>query len=261
MIIQVIGLGVVGKAQAFLLSSLGHKVYGYDIAKVKAERYFDVVQSPVKDVDVTFICVPEKVAEETVAGLVDAGVGGLIVIKSTVPPGTTVSLMSKFGVHLCHNPEFLREKVAFDDVLKPSRVVIGQCCARHGSVLLEIYRSLQAPIYVTDPTTSEMVKLASNTLRAVNITFWNIIHGLATELLVDTRDVADMADPVKVLGEWEGGGWGVKMFGRPYDGKCLPKDMNMLAETLRSNGLDSSVIDSMQKFNEALKLNNGKASP
>jgi nucleotide sugar dehydrogenase len=253
MLTQVIGLGVVGKAQAFLLNSLGYRVCGYDVEKVPKTGYYETVEQPVK-ADVTFICVPEKFVDRAIKQLIDAG-NDWLVIKSTTPPGTVAELAGKYGIHLCHNPEFLREKHAFDDVLNPSRVVIGQCCPRHGSVLIDIYRRINAPIYVTDTTTSEMVKIASNTLRAFNITFWNNIFDLAQALSVNVQDVADLADPVRVLGEWEGGGWGTKAFGKPYDGKCLPKDMNILAEALKSRGLDASVVDAIQSYNEKLKRN------
>jgi nucleotide sugar dehydrogenase len=251
MLAQVIGLGVVGKAQAFLLNSLGHKVYGYDVKEVPKTDYYETVKQPVK-ADVTFICVPEKLVDRAVKQLVDAG-NSWLVVKSTTSPGTIAELAGKYGMHICHNPEFLREKYAFTDVLSPSRIVIGQCCPKHGSVLIDIYRRINAPIYVTDTTTSEMVKIASNALRAFNITFWNNIFNLAQALSINVRDVADLADPVKVLGEWEGGKWGTKLFGKPYDGKCLPKDMNILAMALKNHGLDASVVDAIQSYNERMK--------
>ncbi len=253
MLTQVIGLGVVGKAQAFLLSKLGHKVYGYDIRAVQPEQYFTLCNDPIQDVDISFICTPENAANEVIEKLKHYGVKGLIVIKSTVPVGTINCLMKDFDIHICYNPEFLRGKCSFEDVLNPRRIVIGECCSEHGNILKQIYKPLGQPIYRTDPTTGELIKLVSNSLRAVNISFWNQLYLLCRQVDADIKIVAEAADSGKVLGEWEGGKWGTKRFGEPYDGKCLDKDLDHLFKAFCECGVDPSILEATKKFNEQLK--------
>lgn len=249
--VQVIGLGIVGNAQAYLCKQLGHDVYGYDINCATSE-YAICVESPILNVDITFICTPENTVEAALQKLLATKVRGLYAIKSTVPVGTTQELMKKYGVHICHNPEFLREAHALEDVMHPSRVVIGECCPQHGSLLEKLYAPLDKPIFRTNPVTSEMIKLASNSLRAVNISFWNELYMLCQKIGADIKKVAEAADPAKVLGEWEGGRWGTKFFGKPYDGKCLPKDIKYLITAFKNNGLNPTILEASEQVNRGL---------
>lgn len=130
--VQIIGVGVVGTAQAYLASRLGHEVLGFD-RRGSTSDYYTTVKEPARNVDLTFVCTPESAVEEVVGRLVQTKVGGLYVIKSTVPPGTTQKLMEKCGIHIGHNPEFLRESRAFDDVTHP-----------HWSLLASVARRMAA---------------------------------------------------------------------------------------------------------------------
>lgn len=243
--VQIVGFGVVGSAQAFLMQKLGHETFIYDPYKGKPQ-----IQ---KDVDITFICTPEQNVEEALITLIQKRVNGLYVIKSTVPVGTTKTLMKKHNVHICHNPEFLREKYAFEDVLNPSRIVIGECCLQHGDFLQNLYKPLNKPIYRTDSTTSELIKLVSNSLRAINISFWNELAILCQKVGADINMLAKAADPGKVLGEWEGGKWGTKFFGKPYGGKCLPKDIKHLIATFKMVGLNPAILEATEEVNEYVR--------
>jgi UDPglucose 6-dehydrogenase len=157
--------------------------------------------------------------------------------------------MEKHRIHICHNPEFLREKYAFEDVLNPSRIVIGECCHKHGLLLEEIYKTLNKPIYRTNTQTSELIKLVSNSLRAVNISFWNELWLLCQKVNADINVLAEAADPGKVLSEWEGGCWGTRFFGKPYGGKCLPKDVKHLITAFILNGLNPAVLEATEEIN------------
>src|SRR5659263_83498 len=114
--IQIIGLGIVGSAQAYLMQNLGHNVYGKDPVK-KTSEYCTVTKEYQKDADITFICVPEKLVENVIFEIKEAGVKGIVVIKSTVPTGTTLKLSEKYGMTLMHNPEFLRADHLLYDVM------------------------------------------------------------------------------------------------------------------------------------------------
>lgn len=204
--------------------------------------------------DVMFICVMEDDVKRAVKEALDRGFRGLIAVKSTVPVGTTRRLMDETGRHICHNPEFLREKHAFQDVLNPGRIVIGECCKEHGDILEEIYGPFRqtTPIFRTDPTTSELIKLVTNSLRAINISFWNELYDLCVRCGADIKMIAEAADPGKVLGVWEGGRFGTRFFGVPYGGKCLPKDLRHLINAFRQHGLNPMVLEAAAAVNRKI---------
>jgi UDPglucose 6-dehydrogenase len=249
--IQVIGLGTVGSATAYMLYKLGHDVYGYDKLPKKV-GYYILVDKPITDADLTFICVGEKDVEDVVKMLVDNGVKGPYIIRGTVKPETTERLMREYMVHIIHNPEFLREKHAFEDVMNPSRIIIGQCCDEHGNMLANVYKPLGRPIYFTTPTNSEMIKLTINLLRVNAITFWNEIY-MATQALspsLDIKWISEVVDQERTLGEYEGGEWGVKYFGRKFGGKCFPENIDQIIEYFKSKGLDPRFWETVREVNE-----------
>jgi len=252
--IQIIGLGVVGKAQAYLMHSLNHYVYGYDIKKGVEENYYKIIDNISNDVDITFICTPEIEVESVIKQLVDSKHKGLIVIKSTTKPKTTELLMQKYNVHICHNPEFLREKFTRFDVMNPSRIIIGKCCYDHSLILLNLYKPLNVSTYITDPTTSELAKITVNALRATIITFWNQINKLAISLNIDTNKLAEIVDTAKSIGKYEGGNWGTKaeLFGKPYGGKCLPKDIKQLISTFKEVQIEDILFTTVADINNKL---------
>lgn len=236
----VVGFGVVGKAQAYLLRRLGHEVFVYDpyvLPDSKLQR----------NVDLTFICTPETNVEEALQNLISEKVQGLYVIKSTTPIGTTEKLMEKFGVHICHNPEFLRQKYAYEDVMNPDRIVIGKCCDEHGEILRKLYAPLGKPIFVTTLTVSETVKLVSNAYLSMLITFWNEINELAKKLCLRTTEIAEMVCADRRISRY-----GTTKFGEPFSGSCLPKDLDCLIDAYISLKLNPALFEAIKTFNKNL---------
>jgi nucleotide sugar dehydrogenase len=233
-------------ATAHLLRKLGHEVLGFDIIP-KPFPYGELVEKP-KSSDVIFICTGERVVEDVIRDLVYNNVPGLYVIRSTTPPNMTKKLMKKYGIHICHNPEFLREAHAHEDAENPPFVLIGACCEDHGNVLADIYTPLKRPICLTDPTTSEMVKLTLNAYLATLIKFWNEINEFCRESGLDTKVVADMCrlDP-------RVSSYGTAFFGKAFEGKCLSKDLDQLIQSYRELGLEQNIFESIRQFNEKLK--------
>jgi nucleotide sugar dehydrogenase len=250
--VAVVGLGVVGQAQAFLAHKLRHNVYGYDVVEKNVPEYIIMPKSYRRDVDMTFICTGEHAVPSALGELVDARVGGLYVIKSTVPPGTTVNLSKQFAVHVANNPAFLRGSFALEDVMNPSRIVIGQCCRAHTRLLLKFYEPLKTQKTVTDPTTSELAKIVVNSLRATAITFWNEIGELCERRGLSAEEVARVVDQAKTLGEYEGGRWGTRKFCVPYDRECLPKDLNHLIVALKDASLHPRLFNAVKTYNDYL---------
>jgi len=244
--IQIIGLGIVGTAQACLSQKLGHDVIGYDIRHISSS-YCKVNDNIVKDTDIIFICTPESVVENVIRSLVDIDYNGIIAVRSTVPIGTIKYLSEKFDVHICHNPEFLREEYYLEDIMNPNVVIIGECCQIHGDLLESFYRPINKPIIRVDTVLSELVKLANNAHLSILITFWNEIDELCHRLNMNTEKISDI-----ILHDPRISSYGCEFFGLPYGGKCLPKDIKHLIDCFHSQGLNPKLFDACENFNNRL---------
>jgi UDPglucose 6-dehydrogenase len=239
--VNVIGYGTVGKAQTFLLQRLKHEVFIFDPC------LFPAVNRPEKSVDLTFICTQEHAVDEALQNLIRERVEGLYVIKSTTSVGITEELTKKYGVHIAHNPEFLRENYAKEDVVNPDRIIIGQCCKDHAEKLVALYAPMNKPIFVTDTTTSEAVKLLSNSHLAMLITFWNETNELAEKLGLNINEVAEL-----VRADHRVATYGTRKFGDPFEGKCLPTNLDQLITAFHSSGLNPLLFEAIKKYNQRL---------
>jgi len=240
--INVIGYGTVGKAQTFLLQRLKHEVFIFD------PYLFPAVKCPEKNVDLTFVCTPEHAVDEVLQNLIREHVEGLYVIKSTTTVGITEELMKKYGVHIAHNPEFLREQYANEDIANPDRIIIGQCCKEHAEKLVSLYAPMNKPIFVTNPTTSEAAKLLSNSYLAMLITFWNEANELAEKLGLNIHEVAKL-----VRTDSRMSAYGTSKFGQPFGGKCLPSNLDQLINTFHSERLNPLLFEAVKKYNLRLQ--------
>lgn len=254
-LVQIIGLGTVGEAQAHVFRKLGYDVYGYDplLKETPIEDITFSATKPFVECDITFICTMESKVENVVRNLKASRYMGLIVIKSSVVPKTTKTLMAKYGLHICHNPEFIRQRTSFQDALNPDRIVIGQCCEKHGKQLEMFYRPLSGQIIIVDPTTSETAKLLGNSYLALMISFWNQAHQLAQALGICTSDLAKIVTADKRISKH-----GTKWFGERFDGKCLPKDLEHLINAFKAEGIKPAILDAAQQINDALAREEGQ---
>ncbi len=254
-LVQIIGLGTVGEAQAHVFRKLGYDVYGYDplLKEAPIEDITFSATKPFVECDITFICTMENKVENVVKNLKASRYMGLIVIKSSVVPKTTKTLMAKYGLHICHNPEFIRQRTSFQDALTPDRIVIGQCCEKHGKQLEMLYRPLSDQIIIVDPTTSETAKLLGNSYLALMISFWNQAHQLAQALGISTSDLAKIVTADKRISKH-----GTKWFGERFDGKCLPKDLEHLIKAFKAEGIKPTILDATRQINDALAREEGQ---
>jgi len=233
-LIQIIGPGVVGKA-----TGEGFKRYGHIIDYVdKGEE--------IRYADIHFICTPENEVEDVVARIKSSKwfVGEeIIVVRSSTKPGTINSLMWKYDIHICHNPEFLRESVAEFEFLNMDRVIIGGCCSIHEDILEELYKPFQVPIIRTTPTMSEMIKLTTNAYLSTTISFWNEISQICKKLGLNSHELGSIVslDPRIPA-------YGAKMHGKPFGGKCLPKDLDQMLELYD----DSILLKAVKEVNRGL---------
>jgi UDPglucose 6-dehydrogenase len=210
------------------------------------------------DADFLFVCVPTPDDGEgmTDLSMVEASVEAalpflespsLIVIKSTVPVGTCQALgqlTGRIGVEVVSNPEFLQAGQAVSKMLTPSRVVIGADRMETARRVGQIYAAVSAPVVLTDPSSAELIKLASNAYLAVRLSYVNEIAAFASQVGASASDVfSGMGADPRIGDEYlePGPGWG---------GSCLPKDSRSLAASGRLHGVDISLIDAALVSNE-----------
>jgi UDPglucose 6-dehydrogenase len=201
----------------------------YEEASDWGDVFFIAVGTPQKDTDYSADLRDVDGAVDTLVPLLtrDAVIFG----KSTVPVGTAHRLanraddIAKAGVvvELAWNPEFLREGNAVDDTLSPDRLVVGvQPGGRAEAVAREIYaRQIDAgtPFLVTDPATSELVKVTANAFLATKISFINAVAEVCSAAGADVKAVARAVGYDKRIGSaYFNPGLG-------FGGGCLPKDV------------------------------------
>lgn len=172
----------------------------------------------------------------------------LVVVKSTVPPGTTRALGKHIPNETASNPEFLREGSAIADFMQPDRVVCGVTSERGRKLMEELYAPLRAEVFFTGPESSEMIKYASNDLLATRIAYINEMADLCEKLGADIADVAHGMGMDKRIGT---------QFLRPgpgFGGSCFPKDVMALAQLAREAGAPSRLLEAVIESNEARKV-------
>jgi UDPglucose 6-dehydrogenase len=173
----------------------------------------------------------------------------VVALKSTVPVGSVARFqqtLDDLGVAatVVSNPEFLREGSAVGDFFGPDRIVIGTRNQQAAERLVEMYRSIQAPVLITDPVSSEMIKYASNAYLATRITFANALANLAEGV------GADIADVLKGMGYDRRIGFHFLNPGPGYGGSCFPKDTKALVSIADDAGYDFSLLRGVIEVND-----------
>lgn len=308
--ISVIGTGYVGLVSGACFAEVGHDCTCVDIDAAKVERInrgeppihekglesilkrhigkrlraTTDLRSAVHESEITFIAVGtpfdgqridlkyvREAARQIGAALRDKNDYHVVVVKSTVVPGTTDEVVvpelesasgkragKDFGVGM--NPEFLTEGVAVEDFMRPDRIVLGGIDEATVVAQRRVYAMFtQTPVLATNNKTAEMVKYASNSVLATLISFSNELANLCSALGgVDVADVmrgvhlaryftTTLADgkPVKAPISsflWAGCGYG---------GSCLPKDTKALSAHGAAHGSAMPLLDAVIQTNQA----------
>ncbi|MFD7657676.1 UDP-glucose dehydrogenase family protein [Actinosynnema sp. NPDC059797] len=203
-------------------------------------------------VDFVFLCVPTPTGADGAADLsaVHAVLreardavrpGCAVVLKSTVPPGTAeevVGLLGRDDVGVVSNPEFLREGHAVDDFLRPQRVVVGASAGGEDAArrVVGLYEGTGAPAVVTDSTSAELVKYASNCFLAMKLSYVNSLAELCERVGGDISDVTEgmsLDDRIGAAFLEPGPGWG---------GSCFPKDTRALLSAAERARVDFPLL-------------------
>jgi UDPglucose 6-dehydrogenase len=289
--ISIIGGGYVGLVTGACFADLGHSVAIINRDKKKAEK-INACESPIFEIglddllkkyvgtrlhattryddinrsDLSFICVGTPSTDDGSADLSmlknaaqsigDALRGGdsshVVVVKSTVPPGTTEHMVipivleqsCRDDIGFAMNPEFLREGRAIEDFMHPDRVVIGTRDTRSGRVVSTAYEGLHAPLYFTGITAAEMVKYTSNALLATKISFSNEIGNICKKMGIDVYEVMKgVGMDHRLSSHFLDAGVG-------FGGSCFPKDVRALIHLAEGLGEKPQLLRSVVDVNE-----------
>lgn len=225
--VGIIGCGVVGMALEKVLVFLDHEVLTFDKYKeCSAKNIRDLF-----DTEVIFICLPTpdshdgpnmSAFDEIMPQL--SGYDGIVVIKSTVLPGTASNYKWIHNLKIVSNPEFLREKhAAYDSMI--NRIVIGGI-KEEAQKVLKLFENLNVPkIIFNDNTTAEIVKYMCNCFLATKVVFANEFYKLCRSYGVDYDEMIKGVTSDPRIGESHSKINEI----HGYDGHCFPKDMHAMS--------------------------------
>lgn len=261
MAIGIIGQGFVGNAIYQKFKNF-YKVYTYDIDSSKCNSS----EQGTLDNEIVFICLPTpmkpdgrcdtSLVEKAVKRCVEFGKTKTVVIKSTVTPGTSAKLNSKYlNLDVVFNPEFLTEANAIEDFNNQNRIILGG--PRPSTTKLKtIYRKIfpKAHIIKTGSTHAEMVKYVTNTFLATKVSFANEIYELCNGLDLDYDKVIEYASFDERLGKSH---WAVPGpdgdFG--FGGHCFPKDLSALLRLAEDLNTTDNVLSAVEQTNYKVRKN------
>jgi len=261
--IGIIGRGFVGSAVEFGFSAQTGcdaelKVYDKDPAKS-----IHTLEETVNESDFIFLSVPTPsnldgsmnidVLENALSDIQDVNVrkGNIILIRSTITPGTTARLAKKFTkLNIVFNPEFLTERSAKFDFINQSRFILGGR-KRNTARVAELFRwrfGDSVPCIETNWETAEMIKYMNNCFFATKVSFMNEMKLVADKVGVDW----DMA----VEGFVRDGRIGHTHLSVPgpdgkfgFGGSCFPKDIQAMITFGENLGMDLNTLQGAWETN------------
>ncbi len=302
--VSVVGLGYVGLTVASCLASRGFRVIGIDVDRERVEavnRGRPPIHEPglerlmrsslrrgtlratsdyaeLSKTDLTFITVgtpslPDGSIDLRYVIEASRSIGialrskegrHLVVVKSTVVPGTTERVVAptvaeasgrELGDSLlvAVNPEFLREGSAVRDMMKPDRIVIGDVGDGSSEIVVELYREFYGkrmpPVIRTNAVNAELIKYASNAFLAAKISLINEVANVCERIPgADVKVVAQGIglDP-RIGPHFLGAGIG-------FGGSCFPKDVRALIARARELGYEPVILRAVLEVNERQPL-------
>jgi UDPglucose 6-dehydrogenase len=180
----------------------------------------------------------------------------IVVTKSTVPVGTTarvretIAALTDHPVHVCANPEFLKEGAAVEDFMRPDRVVLGVDSERSREVLVELYEPFVRtgnPIILMDTVSAELTKYVANAMLATRISLMNEVARMCELTGADVSLVRRGVGSDRRIGP-------TFLFPGPgYGGSCFPKDIRALIRSGEEYGYDFRILRAVEEVNEAQK--------
>ena len=212
--------------------------------------------SPTGQLDLGYVY---RVAEQIGEALKKKKDFHVVSIRSTVLPGTNEKvneiIARKSGKKIdkdfavVSNPEFLREGYAVSDFFNPPFTAIGTSSDRAFSIMQDVYKNINGQQERVDIKVAELIKYVNNTFHALKITFANEVGNICKKLNIDSHEIMDLFIKDAQLNISSA----YLKPGFAYGGSCLPKDLKGLATLAHDYYLDSPVIESIERSNEAQK--------
>ncbi len=226
-------------------------------------------KTAVKETEISIICVgtpnsPEghlnlsyiyRTAENIAKGIAEKMAFHIVVIRSTVMPGTNKkvgAIIEKFSgkkineeFSVISNPEFLREGSAVKDYYNPAVTVLGGDHQKSLAKMSKLYENINAPIQLVDIKVAEIIKYINNSFHALKITFANEVGNICKKIGIDSHKVMDlfcMDDQLNISTSYFKPGYA-------YGGSCLPKDLKALKTIAHDYYLDVPVINTIEESN------------
>ena len=292
--VGIIGMGPTGLVTGVALAVHQHQVFGFDadtkrnrdtalgeppfyepglreaLRRVLRAGRFTIAQdiaSLVRDSDILLLCVgtPSRpdgsmdddalvAAAESISKVLPNQRLRTVVVKSTVPPGTTETvvrpILNESGrvFRLAMNPEFLQEGRALKDALTPDRIVVGVDRPATARILKALYRSARAPFLVTSIRAAEAIKYATNAFLATKVAFANELANVCETLGVSYDEVHRglSLDP-RINPRFLVPGVG-------FGGSCFAKDVRALVAAGKRHGAELHLLPAVLDQNETQYL-------
>jgi nucleotide sugar dehydrogenase len=264
--IGIIGQGFVGNAIYQKFSKYYDvKTYDLDESKCNSTKYEVLGQ------EIIFICLPTPMNKDGSCNvsIITEELDGLdlladneetvriIVVKSTIPPGTTDKWNKQFkNLEIVFNPEFLTEANAVNDFENQTRIILGGN-KDITTILKQLYSSIfrkTSKIIKTDAKTAELVKYVTNAFLSTKVSFANEIYDLCNGIDSDYDKVIEYATYDERLGLSH---WGVPGpdGDRGFGGHCFPKDLSALINITEALNTRNNVLVATQKTNDEVRSN------
>jgi UDPglucose 6-dehydrogenase len=239
--------------------------------QTKNLQFVDSLDLIFNKLDVIYICVPtpnkkssinltyiKNVITQIEKLLKHTSKKPLIVVKSTISPGTSqqlVDILSKNNKNILGrdyyfviNPEFLREGSAMNDQFNPHIIVMGTKESKSKNKIMNFYAQLynkKIPRISTNYSTAELIKYSNNAFLATKISFINSISNLCEKI-----SGANVDDIAKAIGLDPRIGPYFLKAGPGFGGSCLPKDLTSFIHVYKSFDVPSTLLNSVKNVNE-----------
>ncbi len=248
------------------LGELIHKNVNAGRLKATQDTEWAVLNS-----DLSFICVGTpsntngglntdyvtRVCEDIGSGLAKKNAFHIVVVRSTLLPGTTEEMLqpilenssgktTSIGFGLGYNPEFLREGTSIKDFFDPPYTVIGTDDEKVREAVKQVYSMLDAPLIEVPIKVAEMVKYVNNAFHALKVTFANEIGSICKQQNIDSHQVMEIFCMDRKLNLSP---YYLKP-GFAFGGSCLPKDLRALLYHSRKLDMHLPVLEAILPSNE-----------
>lgn len=198
----------------------------------------------------------KRVCQEIGAAMEAKNSRHTVIIRSTMLPGTIETVVvpalevysgkkagKDFGIAI--NPEFLREGTSLKDFYAPPFTLIGADDEDTAMLVRRLYKSVNAPVYVTGVRAAEMVKYACNCFHALKVSFANEIGNICKALSIDSHEVMDVFSKDTKLNLSP---YYLKP-GFAFGGSCLPKDLRAITYKAKELDVEVPVLSSVMQSN------------